>query len=383
MRIWSLCSICFTRVQSLLAAAKHCSEARALAPCSNLGQSERLPNGTGKLGQEAAAQRGGAATAAEAREKQKERKERAKNPLAGRKGVTEERWRGNVRDSAQERAAQQARLSLGAAPGAPETPAGLLPALSLVLLAALAAGICWVRWRSKQAPAETAPASAPQARADDSRQPPLPPDSEPHDSPGPDAQVLRTSADARTGRAAGKAGGKGGAQALGADWLQHSLALPAAPRAAAAAPAPSAAAPAATEASPECAEVARAAAGPASVSTEECRATEGCESFDGGDIKGRMASTERDLDRVKRENARLKQMVEAVSGMGKAGGAGGGAGAGAGGASGPRLSPAKSGAGPGVSSSLLAWAPASKGKVLPPQGVQGFARLDPLARLDP
>ena len=82
------------------------------APCQ-MGRTPRAWGSArcrdGRRGSMATADRYGTATAADARVKAKAN---PPNPLAGRRGVTEERWRGDVRSSAHERASEQAREAL-------------------------------------------------------------------------------------------------------------------------------------------------------------------------------------------------------------------------------------------------------------------------------
>ena len=86
------------------------------APCQ-MGRTPRAWGSArcrdGRRGSMATADRYGTATAADARVKAKAN---PPNPLAGRRGVTEERWRGDVRSSAHERASEQAREALKASP---------------------------------------------------------------------------------------------------------------------------------------------------------------------------------------------------------------------------------------------------------------------------
>ena len=108
---------CWCKVCDFARAIEICNEPFFYDQCSpcQLGRTPRIWRSTSCSadfgGADAAASRYDAPTAAEAREKAK--KANAKpNPLAGRKGVTEERWRGDVRGAAHERATQQAQKAL-------------------------------------------------------------------------------------------------------------------------------------------------------------------------------------------------------------------------------------------------------------------------------
>lgn len=252
--------------------------------------------------------------------------------------MTEERWRGDVRHSAHERAAQQAQLSLNAGDASGAVRQGWLPAPWLLVAAAAALYLLAVWWRKSRAQEGAGVGS--EARG----QPP--------------ARQRQSHEDVR-GESKRKGASKAGPQALGVNWLQETLSLP---NAAGDGRDAGVAAGAAGGRHAQGEGVAGPASIPVSIPVSRVPGA-GAAQHTQHDLKDKIKSTEKELEQMKRENARMKAMVDAVSALGAGASARGGAAAGStagSGAAGRGGLAAKAGGATCFNASVLAWAPQGK-----------------------